>query len=156
MFQERHIKAIPPSDSAKPSAFAKSQTAYSLCDGYKAESPRTSVAPLFHPAFGRPEKEDAIPDDTVRNIKAASAIYPNEDKRRSELNPISDVLGVYIQAIVVNSDKTPPDDIVEFLIVNVGPAAIMLEEDKNENGDGGSDLRCKSALHLAVLGLTQR
>jgi hypothetical protein len=145
------LKAIPPSDSAKSSAFVKSQMAYSLYDGrYKAGSPRTSVAPpvqLFHPAFGHflddLKKEDAIPDDIVRKtteyMKAASAIYPDEDKRRSELNPIlSDVLSVYIQAIV-NSDKTRPDGIVEFLIVNVGPAAIMLEEDKNENGDGGSD-----------------
>jgi hypothetical protein len=50
------LKATSPSDSAKSSAIAKSQIAYSVHDGrYKAGSPRTSVAPsdeLFHPAVG--------------------------------------------------------------------------------------------------------
>jgi hypothetical protein len=155
------LKALPPSDSAKSSAYAKSQTAYSIYDGrYKAGSPRTTVAPpvqLFHPAFGHflddLGTEDAIPHDIVRKtiqyMKAASAIYPDEDKRRSELNPLlTDVLGHHIQA-VVNSDKTCPDSIVEFYIDGIGPAASMHEEDKNENGDGGSDPATQAAFTFA-------
>lgn len=139
-----------PSESAKSSAYAKSQMAYSIYDGrYKTGSPRTSIAPpvqLFHPAFGHflddIRKEDDIPEDiirkTTRYMKEASAIYPTEGKRRSELNPLlSDVLGVHIQA-VVNDDKTCPDGIVEFPIT-MGLASTLHEEDKNENGDGGSD-----------------
>jgi hypothetical protein len=52
----RILKAMPPSDSAKSSNYTKSQIAYSIYDGrYKANKPRTSVAPpvqLFHPVFG--------------------------------------------------------------------------------------------------------
>jgi hypothetical protein len=145
------LNALPPFHSAKSSAYAKSQTAYSIYDGrYKAGSPRTTVAlpvQLFHPAFGHflddLEKKDSIPDDFVRDtiqyMKAASAIYLNEEKRRSELNPLlTKILGYHIQA-VVNSDKTRPDGIVEFNVDGIGPAVSMHEEDKNENGDGGSD-----------------
>jgi len=155
------LKALPPSGSAKSSAYAKSQTAYSIYDGrYKAGSPRTTVAPpvqLFHPAFGHflddLGKEDDIPRHIVRKtiqyMKAASAIYPDEDKRRSELNPLlTDVLGHHIQA-VVNSDKTRPDGIVEFYVDGIGPAASMHEEDKNENGDGGSDPATQAAFTFA-------
>lgn len=82
---------------------------------------------------------DAIIRKTIRYMKEASAIYPNEDKRRDKLNPLlSDVLGVHIQG-VVNNDKTRPDGIVEFLITTGLLAATLHEEDKNENGDGGSD-----------------
>jgi hypothetical protein len=141
---------MPPSDSAKSSAYAKSQIAYSIYDGrYKVGSPRTSVAlpvQLFHPAFGHfldvIRNDDNIPCDFIREttqyMKEASAIYPTEDKRRAELNPLlSKLLGEHIQA-VVNNDKTCPDGIVEF-IIEMGLAATLHEEDKNELGDGGSD-----------------
>jgi hypothetical protein len=144
-------KALSPSDSTKSSAYAKSQVAYSIYDGcYKAGSPRMTVGPpvqLFHPAFGHflddLGKDDNIPHDIVHKttlyMKAASAIYPNKDECCSTLNPLlTDVLGYHIQA-VVNSDKTCPAGIIEFFIDGMGPAASVHEEDKNENGDGGSD-----------------
>jgi hypothetical protein len=112
---------------------------------------------LFHPAFGHflddLGKDDDIPHDIIRKttlyMKAASAIYPSEDERRSALNPLlTDVLGYHIQA-VVNSDKTRPDGIVEFFIDGMGPAATVHEEDKNENGDGGSDAATQAVFTFA-------
>jgi hypothetical protein len=151
---------MPPSNSAKSSAYPKSQIAYSIYDGrYKAGSPRPSVAlpvQLFHPAFGHfldnIGKEDDIPGDIIRKTTSyviqASAIYVNEDKRHAELNPIlSDILGVHIQA-VVNDDKTRPDGIVEFL-TTIGLVSILHKEDKNEYGDGGSDPSTQVGLSFA-------
>jgi hypothetical protein len=149
-----------PSDSAKSSAYAKSQIAYSILDGrYKAGSPRIRVAPpvqLFHPAFGHflddIRKTADIPDDIIRGttnyMKAASAIYPSEEERRAELNPLLNaILDVFIQS-VVNRDKTCPDGIVEFL-TGVGPATSLLEEDKNEHGDAHSDPSTQVGLSFA-------
>jgi hypothetical protein len=81
------LKAMPPADSAKSSNYTKSQITYSIYDGrYKANKPRTSVAPpvqLFNPVFGHfldvVKSNDALPDDIIRKtteyMKAASAIY---------------------------------------------------------------------------------
>jgi hypothetical protein len=146
------LKAMSPSASAQSSAYAKSQILYSIFDGrYKAGSPRTSVAPpveLFHPAFGyflddiKNILVDNIPHDiiceTTSYMKATSAIYPSEVERCAVLQPLlSRILGVFIQSIV-NRDKTSSDGTVEFS-TTVGPAACLLEEDKNEFGDGHSD-----------------
>ena len=151
---------MPSSNSAKSSAYTKSQTAYSIYDGrYKAGSPRTSVAPpvqLFHPAFGHfldvIRKENIIPDDMIRKtityMKEASPVYPTEDKRRDKLTPLlSDVFGVHIQ-VIVNGDKTCPNSIVEFLTAT-GLAATLHKEDKNENGDGSSDPSTQVSLSSA-------
>ena len=47
---KRHL--VPPADSAKSLNYAKSQLAYSICDGrYKANKPRTSVAPPVSSSF---------------------------------------------------------------------------------------------------------
>jgi hypothetical protein len=113
---------------------------------------------LFHPAFGYflddIRKTGDIPDDIIREttsyMKAASAIYPREEERRDELNPhLTAILGVFIQS-VVNKDKTSPDGIVEFL-TEIGPAASLLEEDKNEYGDGHSDPSTQVGLSFARL-----
>jgi hypothetical protein len=94
------LKALSPSDSAKSSAYVKSQAAYSIYDGrYKAGSPKITVAPpvqLFHPAFGHflddIRKEGPISDDIIRDtiayMKEASAVYATEDKRRDKLTPL--------------------------------------------------------------------
>jgi len=122
------LKAMPPSESAKSSAYTKSQIAYSIYDGrYKENKPRTSVAPpiqLFHPIFAHfldnLKGTDDIPDDIIRTtteyMKASSAIYATVDKRRTELTPIlCKILGVDIQTIL-NDDKTNADDVVELLM----------------------------------------
>jgi hypothetical protein len=159
------LKALPPSDSAKSSAYIKSQAAYSICDGrYKAGSPRPTVAPpvqLFHPAFGHflddISEEDPIPNDIIREtiayMKEPSAVYPTENNRRDKLTPLlSNVLDVFIQ-VVQNSDKTCPDGIVEYRTAT-GPAAIMHIEEKMRRETGVPTLLRKPASHIRVLGLS--
>lgn len=107
------MNAAPPAESAKSANYIKSQIAYSIYDGrYKADKPRTSVAPpvqLFHPVFGRfkdaVKGDHALPDEligaTVEYMKAASALYPNEEQRRAALTPLlRKILGVNIQMVV--------------------------------------------------------
>ena len=153
----RILKAVAPADSAKSSNYTKSQIAYSIYDGrYKANSPRTSVAPpvqLFHPAFGHfldsVKSNHALPDDIIRQtaeyMKAASAIYESEEKRRKVLTPLlCAILDVNIQTIL-NEDKTNPDGIVE-VVKNMLLFLTFLQEDKNEFGDGGSDPSTQAGL----------
>jgi hypothetical protein len=151
------LKAMPPADSAKSSIYTKSQMVYSIYDGrYKVNSPRTSVAPpveLFHPVFGHflddVEAVDHIPDETIRHtldyMQAASAIYASEAVPRNALTPLlHNVLGADIQ--MISNDMTNPDGIVELL---ANPGRIMLlKEDKNEFGEGGSDPSTQTGLSL--------
>ena len=151
------MKAAAPADSAKSSNYTKSQIAYSIYDGrYKANKPRTSVAPpiqLFHPAFGHfldsVKSNDDLPNDIIRQtaeyMKAASAIYGFEEKRRIALTPLlCNILDVNIQTIL-NEDKTNPDGIVE-MVKNALLFMSFLQEDKNEFGDGGSDPSTQAGL----------
>jgi hypothetical protein len=81
-------------------------------------------------------------------MKAASAIYANEDKRRVELAPIlCNILGVDIQ-MIQNEDKTNPDGLAES-VANFGRFLQLLKEDKNEFGEGGSDPATQCGLSVA-------
>jgi hypothetical protein len=139
--------------------YTKSQIAYSIHDGrYKEDNPRTSVAPpvqLFQPVFGHflddIKSSQDISDEmilrlgTIEYMKAASAIYASEDKRREKLMPLlSHILDVNIQTIL-NTDKTNADGIVE-LLKSWGRVLLLVEEDKNEFGDGGSDPSTQAVL----------
>jgi hypothetical protein len=148
-----------PADSAKSSNYSKSQLDYSIFDGrYKANSPRTSVAPpveLFNHAFGHfldDVKGDLAPPDdticqTVEYMKGASAIYKSEQERRKALSPLlCAILDVNVQSIL-NDDKTNPDGIVE-MAQGTSLFMIYLEEDKNEVGDGGSDPSTQAGLSV--------
>jgi hypothetical protein len=151
------LKADAPSRSAKTSNYTKSQIVYSIYDGrYKANEPRTSVAPpvqLFHPVFGHfldgMKSDIALPDDiipqTAEYMRAASAIYETEEKRRIALTPLlCAILDVNIQ-MILNEDRTNPDGMVE-VVKNTSHFVIFLQEDKNEFGDGGSDPSTQAGL----------
>jgi hypothetical protein len=108
---------------------------------------------LFQPVFGHflddIKSDYDIPDDiilrTVDYMKAASAIYTSEDKRRERLMPLLGlILDVDIQT-VMSADKTNADGVVE-LMKSWGRVLLLLEEDKNEFGDGGSDPSTQSGL----------
>lgn len=91
----------------------------------------------------------ALPDDiigqTAEYMKAASAIYESEEKRRKVLTPLlCAILDVNIQTIL-NEDKTNPDGIVE-VVKNMLLFLTFLQEDKNEFGDGGSDPSTQAGL----------
>ena len=80
---------------------------------------------------------------TIEYMKAASAIYTSEDKRREKLMPLlSHILDVDIQTIL-NPDKSNADGIVE-LVESWG--RVLLLEDKNEFGDGASDPSTQAGL----------
>jgi hypothetical protein len=70
----------------------------------------------------------------------ASGIYKNEEIRRSAIRPnLLDVISVGMEKIV-NLDSTSADGMVVTQALMIGEvAAIGIEEDKNEFGDGGSD-----------------
>jgi hypothetical protein len=154
------LKATPPADSVKYPMHTKSQIASSIYDGcYKANEPRTSVAPpvqLLSPVFGHllddVKSSGPIPDDTIRHIldymRAASAIYASVDKRRVELTPLlCNILGVDIQ-MIPNEDKTNSDSIAE-LVTNLGRILLLLKEDKNEFGEGSSGPSIQAGLSVA-------
>ena len=110
----RMLKATHPADSAT--------IAYSIYDGrYKANKPRTSLAPqfnrftLFSDIFWMMSKRVILFPMTQFNIlwhmKAASAIYSAEDKRRVVLTPfLCNILGVDIQ-MISNEEMTKLDGI---------------------------------------------
>jgi len=60
-------------------------------------------------------------------MKATSAIYEIEEKRRAVLTPL--LCGVNIQ-MILNEDKTNPDGIVEAAN-NMARSLLLLKEDKN-------------------------
>lgn len=95
------------------------------------------------------KSNDTPPDDTIRDtteyMKAATAIYESEGARRKVLTPLlCDILDVNIQTLL-NDDKTNPDGIVE-VVKNKSLFMILLQEHKNEFGDGGSDPSTQAGL----------
>jgi hypothetical protein len=74
---------------------------------------------------------------TARFMCEASGIYKNEVTRRSAIRLLN-VLSVGMEKIV-NLDSTSADGMVVTQVLMMGEvAAIGIEEDKNEFGDGGS------------------
>ena len=81
-------------------------------------------------------------------MKAGMAIYESEEKRREELTSfLCAILDVNIQTIL-NEDKTNPDGIVEVM-KNMLHFMILLQEDKNEFRDSGSDPSTQAGLSAA-------
>ena len=153
------LKATSPSESAKSSAYAKSQIAYSIFDGrYRDGKPRTSVAPpiqLFHPVFARflddMKGTGDVPNDIIRGttgyMMAVSAIYASEEERRAALTPLlCAILDINIQTIM-NEDESSADGVVE-LSTELGSVLLYLQEKKNEFGDGGSDPSTQAGLSV--------
>jgi hypothetical protein len=98
------------------------------------------------------KNDEALPDDIIRKtteyMKAASAIYANEEERRAALTPLlRNILDVNIQ-MILNKDKINPDSTVEMAL-GILLFMIFLEEDKNELGDGGSDPSTQNGLSTA-------
>jgi len=78
-------------------------------------------------------------------MKAASAMYESQAKRRVVLTPLLNrTLGVDTQ-MIWNEDNTNPDGIVE-VGKNDTRSLLLLKEDKNEFRDGGSDPSTQAGL----------
>lgn len=81
-------------------------------------------------------------------MQATAAYYDKEDLRRLALIPLlREVLGFNIQQIE-NRDKTKSDGVVEG-IKNGQVFLLLVKEDKNEFGDGGSDPSTQVGLSAA-------
>ena len=131
-----------------------------IYDGrYVATIPAETRAPpiqLYHPDFGHfrddfTNKDLEVPAEVVRAttrfMGKASGIYKNEDTRRSAIRPeLLDVISVGMEKII-NLDSTSADGMVVTQALMIGEvAAIGIEEDKNEFGDGGSDPSTQAGL----------
>ena len=105
---------------------------------------------LFHPVFGHflddiaDEKLD-IPPETLRAtavfMASASGIYEREEIRKSVILPhLSAALSIGMTQ-VVNIDLTSPDGAVIVTLTGDIPetAATLLDEQKRDVGEGGSD-----------------
>ena len=141
----RILNAQAPADAAKSTNYTKSQLAYSICDGrYKVNAPRTSVSlpvQLFHPQM------ISSVSQTAEYMIAATAIYPNENARRDALTPLlRSIFNVNI-VTMLNEDKTSPDGVVE-LDTTPARSLLLVKEDKNEFGDGGSDPSTQAGLSV--------
>jgi len=131
-----------------------------IYDGrYVATIPAETRAPpiqIYHPDFGHFWDDFTNKDlevllevvrATARFMGRASGIYRNEDIWRSAIRPkLVDVISVGMEKIV-NLDSTSADGIVITQALMMGEAAaIGIEEDKNEFGNGGSDPSTQAGL----------
>lgn len=84
---------------------------------------------------------------TARFMCEACGIYTNEGTRRSAIRPkLLKVIFVGMEKIV-NLDSTSADGVAVTQALMIGEvAAIGIEEDKNEFGDGGSDPSTQAGL----------
>jgi len=81
-------------------------------------------------------------------MQATSATYADEQHRRIALIPIlNGILGCNIQ-VVENNDRTKADGTLEGFTKG-GVFLLLLKEDKNEFGDGGSDPSTQAGLSAA-------
>jgi hypothetical protein len=111
---------------------------------------------IYHPVFGHfwddlTNEDLEVPAEVVRAtarfMGEASGIYENEEKRRLAIRPkLLDIICVGMEKIL-NIDSTSPDGVVVAQALMMGEvAAIGIEEDKNEFGDGGSDPSTQAGL----------
>ena len=151
-------KSLTPSRAAKSSEYAKIQAGdQRLLDCRCAAGNQVNtVAPpiqLFNPAFAffsskAFDPNYDVPDDFVLHVRDLvvqfALIYPNEDARQHDLRPfVQKAIGRPL-VVVNNSDRTVPDVAV---LSSCGELTVYLVigEEKNEFGDGGSDPSTQAA-----------
>ena len=123
-----------------------------LCCHYPsrdASSSYPTISPRFWDDFTNKDLEAPaeVVRATTRSMGKASGIYKTEDMWRSAIRPkLLDVISVGMKKII-NLDSTSADGMVvsQALVVGV-VAAIVIEEDKNEFGDGGSNPSTQAGL----------
>ncbi len=123
-----------------------------IYDGrYDIDSSTTTTAPplqLFHPVFGHflddiADKKLDIPHETLRAtarfMASASGIYETEELRRSAVLPHLSAALTIGMTKTVNLDLISPDGPVIATPIGAHTATIMLDEQKRDIGEGGSD-----------------
>ncbi|CAA7270120.1 unnamed protein product [Cyclocybe aegerita] len=157
----KNVNAPSPSASAKSGGYVTFQKdGDPIYDGrYVATLPAETRAPpiqIYHPDFAHFWDDSTntnleVPPEVVRAtarfMGKASGIYKNEDIRRFAIrSKLLDVLNCGMKK-VVNLDSTSRNGIViTQALVMVEAAAIGIEEDKNEFGDGGSNPSTQAGL----------
>jgi hypothetical protein len=157
---KKGLTAKSPSQSAKSTEYRLYQHNSPIYDGRYdlKKSQETTALPiqLYHPVFAHflddlsnnSHAPPKIAKATVSYMKAASAIYDDEATRRQYLQPrLCELLAITLSS-VANADKTSPDGM--FLVNPTSDlrksALVLLEEDKNELGDGGCDPSTQAGL----------
>jgi len=146
-------KSLTPSQAAKPSEYLKIQSSdQRLLDGRcAADNPVNAQAPpiqLFNPAFAyfsskAFDPEYNVPDDFVRDVWDLVAqfalIHTNEHATsRHHLKSSLQMTISHPLTFFGDSDRTAPH-IMELISCGELSAYLIVGEDKNEFGNGGSD-----------------
>jgi hypothetical protein len=157
------LSSLSPSKNASSNAYRKYQHNLPIYDGrYDAQHPTSTTAPpvqLFHPAFahflddvanpGTVDIPDNVLQATVAFMRSTSAIYHKDDDRKEVLSHLSTALQFPIIR-VINQDASSPGNIMLVpLCNNINEvAALLINEDKREIGEGGSDLSTQASLSM--------
>ncbi|KAG9312767.1 hypothetical protein JVU11DRAFT_7204 [Chiua virens] len=151
-------RSLTPSQTAKSSEYAKfqSEDRRILDCRSSAVKPVNTVAPpiqLFHPAFAYFSSKAFdpaydVPDSVVREVRDLMAefslIFTKENARQSHLKSLLSAAINYPLTSENNSDKTLPDFVVRSSC-GASPTYLVVGEEKNEFGDGGSDPSAQAA-----------
>lgn len=148
-----HFNYPSPSAAAKSKEYCSIQRGpRELCDGrYAHEKPADTTAPpiqLFNPAFAyfsskAFDPEYVVPDEVLRDIQnlmpTFAAIHPSGNDRKVNLTPL---LEKVIQQTLLYTKSRHGGYIHDAVAVHVHdhiPIHLVVVEEKNEVGDGGSD-----------------
>jgi hypothetical protein len=151
-------KSLTPSQAAKSKGYLKVQSGDQRifdCRCAKDNLVNTVAPPiqLFNPAFaffsGKAfDPNYDVPNDVVHDVRDLmtqfALIYDKEDHRRSHLQSSLTKVINYPLASVDNADKTKPDLVAMGQCGNL-QTYLVVAEDKNEFGDGGSDPSVQAA-----------
>ncbi|KAG1834019.1 hypothetical protein DFJ58DRAFT_735930 [Suillus subalutaceus] len=148
-----HLSYPPASVAAKSKEYCTIQGGPTkIYDGrYAREKPADTSAPpiqLFNPAFAyfsskAFDPEYAVPDETLRDIQKLmtkfAAIHASEDDRQQNVTSLLEkVIQQPLLHVKSRRGKCIPDAVALYPHKNI-PIHLMVVEEKNEFGDGGSD-----------------
>jgi hypothetical protein len=150
-------KSLTPSEAATSKGYLKVQSGDQRifdCRCAKDNLVNTVAPPiqLFNPAFAffsskAFDPNYDVPNDVVRDVwdlMTQFALIHDEDHRRSRLRSSLTKVINYPLASVDNADKTKPDLVAMGRCGNL-QTYLVVAEDKNEFGDGGSDPSVQAA-----------
>jgi hypothetical protein len=153
-----------PSSTARSTDYFANQTAEdAILDNRRAATASiNTVAPpiqLFNPAFAYFSSKAFdpnydVPPEFVRNVVdfmgRCAVIYLSEASRRDQLKSyLQNVIG-HPLVFISNADRTAPD-FVALSPVGFHQAYLVVGEEKNELGDGGSDPSTQAPLSYAQI-----
>ncbi|KAJ6468738.1 hypothetical protein C8R45DRAFT_1017459 [Mycena sanguinolenta] len=156
-----------PSQSAKSTNYRQVQSGdYPIYDGrYNHTHGGSTMAPpiqLYNPAFAHFLDDAAnpaleVPDKVVLAtadlMRRASAIYDDENTRRSKIRPALKNAISYGITQLISDDRTTPDGVVMWTMSGTDGSlneavALLIEEEKRELGEGGCDASTQASFSM--------